>query len=594
MKHLKSTDGRLTISIPQLYVQPGENEADPDDNSGRYVYTYSTSFPNPCYPGELEETLSFEEIYNQAERIDNLPTPYPFRNGYELKLQQSYGERYTLEGNLLDKKSNKLGYGFFPSSLDMNTLTNVGLRMLAGGDVANTNIAYIDFSSLQHGSPIPESHITRTYLTYYVDVETGKTTYYIMVAPVGRVVTLYNYWYFSGKAGANSIPSSPSNVDNGGEYNYVFVQSYMEELLGEGGNQPTPPPGGGSTEGGGDGDFDNTTTTITLPDLPLLSINNLGIVRLYKLTTSNVNALSKFLWDTGFDTLFKKWFQDPTDALLSLRMSPVPPIVDETPSTVIIGNVEAATVQGNVLTERYAELDMGTLSVTPYWGNFLDYNPYTKVEIYIPYSGFQQLDPDVVMDSRVNLRYRVDFLTGQATAIILIDRGEDNLQAPIYEYPVDLFSDIPMTSASSNLLKNAVQIIGSAAVAGVGVMAGGVAAAGALGAATVGNTAMTLGSNVMANSSSVINSKENIQKVGGVGGSMGFMGVQTPYLIIRRPEQSIPDDYNKFYGYPCNMWKILVELEGFTVVEEIHLENIIATSDELDLIEKELKNGVIL
>lgn len=581
MKHLKSTDGRLTISIPQLYVQPGENEADPDDNSGRYVYTYSTSHPNPCYPGELEETLSFEEIYNQAERIANLPTPYPFRNGYELKLQQSYGERYTLEGNLLDKKSNKLGYGFFPSSLDMDTLTKVGLRMLAGGDVANTNIAYIDFSSLQNGSPIPESHITRTYLTYYVDVETGKTTYYIMVAPVGRVVTLYNYWYFSGKAGVNSIPSSPSNVDNGGTYNYVFVQSYMEELLGEGGNQPTPPPGGGSTEGGGDGDFDNTTTTIPLPDLPIISLANLGIVKQYQIGQSDITNLSNFLWDTGFETLFTKWMQDPTEALISLRMCPVPPITETDPTQVYIGSVEALGVNGNLLTERYIEVDMGTLTIPPYWGNFLDYNPHTKVEVYIPYSGFQKLDTDIVMNSTINLRYRIDYLSGEAVAIILVDKGEENLQAPIYDFPVNIFSEIPLTSKSSDLYRNALQLIGASAVAGIGAAAGGMTA----GLALV---------NATASATNVVNSKETVQKVGGTGGSIGFMGVQTPYLIINRPEQSVPDDYNKFYGYPCNMWETLGNLEGYTVVERIHLENIIATSEELDLIEKELKSGVIL
>lgn len=568
MKTITSLDRTLSIKVPRVSI----NNVDsiPQYLSSNYVDGVLCTY-NPIdesivtFDGEMTD---FYELYNSKVRDGTISNPIPFAGGLYLKLQKSYGRIGT--SGWAGSPSDYIGYGFFPNLPD-STLTNQGIRVLF------PNVSFVHlFNHPQGEINIPQNftEITNGFnpvgLCYYID-GAGEARYVFAIK--------YNGWWLTDSYifSAHYTDNTPTKRPNSGRF--VQIQSYVERLLQF--VPPSPPPGGGSTEGGGDGDFDNTTTTIPLPDLPVISLANLGIVKQYQIGQSDITNLSNFLWDTGFETLFTKWMQDPTEALISLRMCPVPPITEAGPTQVYIGSVEALGVNGNLLTERYIEVDMGSLTIPPYWGNFLDYNPHTKVEVYIPYSGFQKLDTDIVMNSTINLRYRIDYLSGESVAIILVDKGEENLQAPIYEFPVNIFSEIPLTSKSSDIYRNALQLIGASAIAGVGAAAGGVTAAFAL-------------ANAAASATTVVNSKETVQKVGGTGGSIGFMGVQTPYLIINRPEQSVPDDYNKFYGYPCNMWETLGNLEGYTVVERIHLENIIATSEELDLIEKELKSGVIL
>ena len=73
-----------------------------------------------------------------------------------------------------------------------------------------------------------------------------------------------------------------------------------------------------------------------------------------------------------------------------------------------------------------------------------------------------------------------------------------------------------------------------------------------------------------------------------------MLGVQTPYLIIERPRQSMPEGMNKYCGFPSNIRYKLYDLEGFTQVEYIHIEDVPATGEELAEIERLLKEGVIL
>lgn len=568
MRQLKSLDGSVVINIGELEYPPTKVT--------EYGYVFQKFYKSSIPFKESESSTDLKSLYNsipQSKRISGIEFP----GGFVLRVQRSGGNFKLANGNLNTLISGRYNWGLFPKSLDnITTLTNIGVVFIhpMTGDSCNFG-ARPGNPNYNLGSTAPDIEVDPSHGGYnYVCLCHYGDTYYYNVETSGY--PWYNYytnvWVFE------STLAGDKDNDTFSSINTVEITSYINQILG---STPTPPPGGGSTEGGGDGDFDNTTTTIPLPDLPIISLANLGIVKQYQIGQSDITNLSNFLWDTGFETLFTKWMQDPTEALISLRMCPVPPITETDPTQVYIGSVEALGVNGNLLTERYIEVDMGTLTIPPYWGNFLDYNPHTKVEVYIPYSGFQKLDTDIVMNSTINLRYRIDYLSGEAVAIILVDKGKENLQAPIYEFPVNIFSEIPLTSKSSDLYRNALQLIGASAVAGIGAAAGGMTA----GLALV---------NATASATNVVNSKETVQKVGGTGGSIGFMGVQTPYLIINRPEQSVPDDYNKFYGYPCNMWETLGNLEGYTVVERIHLENIIATSEELDLIEKELKSGVIL
>jgi hypothetical protein len=62
----------------------------------------------------------------------------------------------------------------------------------------------------------------------------------------------------------------------------------------------------------------------------------------------------------------------------------------------------------------YLEFKGSYIDITPRYNSFLDYEPYTKVQVFLPYLGYVDLDADVVMGKRVLAYYYVDYTTGTA------------------------------------------------------------------------------------------------------------------------------------------------------------------------------------
>jgi hypothetical protein len=91
-----------------------------------------------------------------------------------------------------------------------------------------------------------------------------------------------------------------------------------------------------------------------------------------------------------------------------------------------------------------------------------------------------------------------------------------------------------------------------------------------------------------------LNSKPAIQRSGNLGGSAGILSVQHPFVIISRPDVSVPSNIQNFVGQCSNITMNLADCSGFTMVEYIHLHDVDASSDELMEIETMLKGGVIL
>lgn len=77
-------------------------------------------------------------------------------------------------------------------------------------------------------------------------------------------------------------------------------------------------------------------------------------------------------------------------------------------------------------------------------------------------------------------------------------------------------------------------------------------------------------------------------------GNTGHVAPQTPYLIITRPNLSIPENYGHYYGYPSNMYLELGTLSGYTKVGDIHLDNIGCSKVEEGWLNMNLHGGFII
>lgn len=340
----------------------------------------------------------------------------------------------------------------------------------------------------------------------------------------------------------------------------------------ESGVPPTDPyaPLGPSGPGGGDGDMDLNGDNIPHPSAPSLGAANSGFVTLYSPSVSDLRALASYMWSGLFDIdTWRRIFADPMSAILGLSILPIS--VPTSGSAAITVGSQTTTVTAPVVSSQYVTVNMGSLDVKKLVGCYLDFDPYTRLSMYLPYIGFVPLSADDVMGRTVNLQYIIDVFSGSCVATLTSDGSV------VGSWAGCCATQIPITSQDwSNVISGALSI----AATGAALVSGATAVA-PLAVAGMANTAIN-------------SQKPNISRSGSMGGSAGMLGVQTPFIIATRPKPAIPGRQNAEIGYPSFIDDELGDLEGYTVIENVHLEGIPATEAELEEIDTLLHEGVIL
>ena len=320
---------------------------------------------------------------------------------------------------------------------------------------------------------------------------------------------------------------------------------------------------------GGTGDFDGTGDDVDIPGLPSLSATDTGFITLFNPSAAQLRNLANYMWSTGFDLdTFKKLFADPMDCILGLSIVPV-----NVPSggarNVSVGNISTG-VGMTLAASQYVAVDCGTLNVNEFWGAYLDYDPYTKAEIYLPYIGTHPLAVDDIMGKAVHVVYHVDILSGACCAYVKCGGSV------LYSFIGQCSSSIPITGNDwTNVINGVLSVAGA-----IGSMVATGGASAPMAAGLIASTAVN-------------GLKPNVEKSGSMSGTGGMMGIQSPYLILTRPRQALPKRQNTFMGYPSFITKTLSSVSGYTEIESVHLEGIHATEQELSEIETLLKSGVI-
>lgn len=377
-----------------------------------------------------------------------------------------------------------------------------------------------------------------------------------------------------------------SHTIRGGGTNvgYIPVGPYETALYaGIKGSLPVPDPykpGGTSTTSGHEaaGSFDNSSDAIGEPALPALNLSINGFVTAYAPTLTQINNLAAFIWSDWLSSgpTLPKIFANPEDAIISLHMLPFEPSTS-TAIEVTVGHF-ASAVYMDPMTLQFYVINCGSLTIDEYWGNYLDYNPYTKLTLFLPYVGEITLNPDEVMTRTITIKYHVDAMTGAFVAFVL--RDDDKI---LGEYQGNCSLEVPISSANYAQLHSALLGLAGAAV-GMAAGAAGSGISGLLSGAT----------NVLTSAAGMMDSKVRHSHSGALGSASGFIGSQSPYLIIERARQCLPEDLNQFAGYPSQITAELKNLHGFTSVSEIILDGIPLTDEELAELREILKGGVYL
>lgn len=324
-----------------------------------------------------------------------------------------------------------------------------------------------------------------------------------------------------------------------------------------------------SFPGGGQGNYDDDSDPIDFPDLPQNGALSSGSIKAFVVGAGTLTSVFLKLWNSSlFDiTTYQKLLEEPLSAMVDLLAVPITPTAG-TASNIKLGNFDTE-ISAPTCTQQFYKINLGTLTVNEYWGTAMDYSPYTKAEIFLPFIGIKDLAIDDVMGKTLEVEYNADILTGDLVANIKCG------QSVLYKFNGNFKEEIPVSSRVNEKLQKVVS--GTAAIGAAAIGGGSFAAA-----------AISAGVNVAF-------SKRNVSRTGDIQGVPGILDDFECYLIIHRPVQSLPSDFRKMKGYPCNIKAVLSTLTGYTEIEYIHLEGIDGATDaELTEIEQLLKKGVIL
>ena len=347
---------------------------------------------------------------------------------------------------------------------------------------------------------------------------------------------------------------------------------------------PDNPYDGGDDKGDDDntpGDYDHTSDPVPEPDLPSVSVTDSGLVTLFAPTESQLKALADYLWSDAFSLdNFKKMLNNPMDCILGLTIIPVN-VPHGSAREITVGNI-VTTVSCDICPTQYVKVDCGTFTFNRHdmTNSYLDYAPYSKCYLYLPFIGVQEINIDDFMQSTMHVVYHVDILTGAMFCYVMRNNSV------MYTYMGQCAENVPLSSSSysntiGSIMSAAASIVGVASVAATGGASAPVAAGLLAGASTSTANAVT-------------SLKPSVAHSGSIGGGAGIMGVNYPYLIFNTPHISIPSQQRHYTGYPSNQIVKLSALSGFNVIQAINLSVSGANDSEMNEIESMLKGGVIL
>ena len=462
---------------------------------------------------------------------------------------------------------------FRPDATKYNTTDAVGVFV----NGVTTCVAYSQYTNLPSGTTLGEfvdmfSGLSNPHVYYLNFADEWLTMGYIgntvssyLMAPDGRLVLYASNpisTYILSSITPDPLPIIPygpiaDSQPSGGIGTYDFIQS------------------------------DN----IDFPSLPTLSAVSTGFVSLWSPTEEQMLRLSSFMWNADLLTVdfWKKLIANPMDLIYGLNLVPLNlsslGYIDGT-GTVVVGLINTG-ISMDHLSSQWVLFDCGSVDIDETWGAYLDYDPYTKLEIYLPFCGVHPLKVDDFTPGTISLRYYIDLLSGTCIAVVKSTKSNkhnDVLNSVVYQFMGNCAAQIPVTAQQfADAVRSAINIaasVGSMVATGVGGAS----------AVETASDMMHTGASMVEN---VMNIKPSIERSGAIGSSGAVLAVRTPYLILTRPRMARPDSQSEYTGYPSFITETLNDLSGWTIVQAIHLDDIPCTAEEMDEIDALLKGGVI-
>lgn len=367
-----------------------------------------------------------------------------------------------------------------------------------------------------------------------------------------------------------------------------------------------------STGGGyGGGSFDDSSDSFGLPGLPSLGVSEVGFINVYNPSKGQLQGFADELFpdfelpepstkeglEAIADNLAKTFSVLGDFAESYINAGLVNYVIDchivpVKPSTANSSGIKVGFKTFNYspakVTSDYVEYNCGSLSISEYYQNFLDYEG-TRAKLYLPFIGFVDIKPEWFQSGKLEVVYHFNIIDGSCISFIIATSSKSKLENTVVAtFGGNCCVHMPITGVNY-----------SSMISGV---VGGIAGVASSGAKIVNanqNDNATLGDNiegtrsVASNFASALGSRPTLEQSNGYNAGMSFMCYRRPYLLIERPVASFSKNYPHEQGLPLNVTKKLSSIRGFTTCENANLDGINCTEEERGMLREALKVGCI-
>ena len=279
-------------------------------------------------------------------------------------------------------------------------------------------------------------------------------------------------------------------------------------------------------------------------------------------------------------------------------------------------------------------LDLGSIVIKRSFNDWRDFEPYTKISIYLPYVGSFPLDAKKYYDKTVNIRYYIDLRTGSCTACLIANNvlldwfdgiigtdmpitltdyagyAQSQLNIIMRNAGLGIASEATAGNLATKVMKSAItynenaQAIQEAAQmsplkSSLAAQTAGSYGVQAIGAAAVGSTALLGGVAV----GTAMKTSFDLMRSGTAAhtktkpASSAMINQYLPQYVYLRFEILEIDEspyLNTLYGRPTNASGRIGDFSGYLECEDVSLICPIATDNERQEIIDLLKTGIYI
>lgn len=331
-------------------------------------------------------------------------------------------------------------------------------------------------------------------------------------------------------------------------------------------------------QGGGYGIGSMPTDNINIPALPIINMTDTGAT-LYSLTPLQMKNFRSWLWTTDWVDNIKKIRTDPMQNIIGISIVDVT-IASGLNGLIYVGNV-ASTVEANVISNSFVELDCGEISLDEYYGSFADYEPFIATTLYLPKVGFIQIPADVCVNNTIKVVYHIELSSGEGLCYVQLTSKRDGFVYIWNTYTCHVTSNIVLSAQDHSQ-----QLV----ALGNAIINTGISASNAI--VNPASAAQGL-TNTLSSCIDVATTKNPTITKGNVGNMSAVMCYKKPYLLINRTNLTKPSSFQENNGYLINYTATIGGHTGFLQTRNYHC-SFNAPYNHRAEIEKLMDGGVII